>query len=384
MAKGKSKFLETRNFGFVIGLLVFAVFCWLSFGPKMIEDIERSLLLDIYFNRKGVFVGEKTQEGVTQKKINPYINRDILIVGIDAKSLQQFGKWPFPRSVEADFVNTFTRIRDQSQRERAIFLDLAFIEPDVKAPENDALLLESIDANGRVILDTFLQPGEIGGSLAEEYFSRQLELISRYGELTGVEGDTSKLLTSLSVESPLKPYARATKGYGSASYIADVDNTFRRQPLIARLAELKEEIRFSDLNESFELNEGNFERLVWIDKNSFHHDVTYPLTDDVLSRLKTVLEKRAPALLEDTDGDGEPDKEFIIRKYKDHFVPSITLSLVLEYMGKSVKDVKVVLGEHILIPNPMSFNTKTSQWEPNQQPRAGRLQIVLEILSPFH
>ena len=77
--RGRLKFFETRYFGFIIGLLVFAVFYWLSFGIGLIDRVEQSLLLDMYFNWKLTYRGEKVQEGVTRKAQNPFISPDIVI-----------------------------------------------------------------------------------------------------------------------------------------------------------------------------------------------------------------------------------------------------------------------------------------------------------------
>jgi adenylate cyclase len=238
----------------IIGSLIFVIFYVLGFHTPIIDNIEEGFLLDTFFNFKLPWESERIQEGVTFKKQNPFISPDILIVGIDSKSLQQFGRWPFPRSVEATMINSFSRISDQGQRERALFLDINFIEPDIEAPENDARLVAAMEENGRVFLDTFLHPTEITGPLGDEFIERQKSLISNVGAVTNIRGDYSQVPVNLSVEAPLKPYAASTKGYGNASYEEDVDNVFRRQPLVSRLAELIEEIDLSELTPGYSLD----------------------------------------------------------------------------------------------------------------------------------
>ncbi len=364
-SRGRIKFFETKYFGFVIGLLVFALFFWLSFGLDVIKGIEQSFFLDVCFNWKLTFRGEKVQEGVTVKRQNPFISPDILIVGIDNKSLQTFGKWPFPRSAHANLINSFSRIENQNERERVLFLDINFIEPDIANPANDVMLIKSIEENGRVFLDTFLQPNELSGLLAEEFMERQKVLIDNYGSLDNVKGDFTKILINRSAEAPLRPYARTARGYGNASYAEDVDNVFRRQPLVTRLAESLEELRLSDLNPGYSVDASRFERLSWIDRDDIGHDIKVPLTAEGLERLKREMEKRAPAKLVDSDNDGKPDQQYyIVRKYKDHIIPAITLSLALEYFNKKLSDIEVILDDHIYIPNPMVFNAKEQKWEP--------------------
>jgi adenylate cyclase len=362
--KGISKFIEVRYFGFIIGLIIFALFFWLSFGLSIIDNIEQTFLMDTFFKWKLPFLSEKIQEGVTYKAQNPFISPDILIIGIDNKSLHEYGKWPFPRSIHANMVNSFTRIKNQGQRERALFLDLSVIEADELAPENDVLFIESIKENGRVFIDTFLQEGEITGSLGMEFLSRQKTLIENYGTITNIKGDTTKITINRSVEAPLKPYSRAVRGYGNASYIPDVDDIFRRQPLISRLAVTIEEIKLSELRPDYTIDQANFERLAWYDKDGKGNDVEYPLTESILNTLRRDMEKRAPAI--STSGQEGEDVDFIVRKYKDHFIPSITLSLALEYFHKELSDIEIIIGKHIVIPKPQHFNVKTEQWEPHR------------------
>ena len=365
MAGKVNRLFEARHFGLVIGLVVFGLFCVLSFGLNIVRNIEENVFLDVYFNWKLTFTSETVQEGVTLKTRNPFISPDILIVGIDNRSLLRYGKWPFPRSVHASLVNGFGRIQDQGERERALFLDINFIEPDIKAPENDAILVNAIAENGRVFLDTFLQPGEQTGALGREMIDRQLTLIEKYGQIDNISGDTTNVVTFRSVEAPLKPYARATRGYGNASYVEDVDNVFRRQPLVARLAEPLADIELSQLSPDLALDTASHERLAWFDKSGATHTVEMPLTEKKIEELGRDLARRAPARAVDSDNDGKPDLyQYFVRRYRDHYVPSITLALALEYFNTPLEEVEVVFGRHIRIPSPARFNTETQAWEP--------------------
>ena len=154
-------------------------------------------------------------------------------------------------------------------------------------------------------------------------------------------------------------------GYGHANFASDRDGIYRRQPLIAKSSVLVEEIRLNDLTVDYPINRENFERLEWVDKNDVHHHIAYPLTEDVILDLIEAMQKHAPQKLVDNDGDGEPDDAyFVIKKYKDHFLPSITLALALQYFNKGLDDIEVVLGSHILIKNPQYYDSETAQWVP--------------------
>jgi len=51
--------------------------------------------------------------------------------------------------------------------------------------------------------------------------------------------------------------------------------------------------------------------------------------------------KKAPVEASTQEGE-EPD--FLIRRYKDYLVPSITLVLALEYFNKELDDAEIVIG----------------------------------------
>ena len=360
--KGTSKLLETRYFGLVIGLLVFVLLVGLNFGTILITQIDQKML-DFNFRLKSSLGATSIQQGVTVQQANPRISPDILIIGIDDKALARFGRWPFPRRRHADLVNAFSRIKDQGTRENALFMDTFFIEPSETA-EDDALLVSAIKNNGRVFLETVLTLEEDPPGTEGEFFGRQDVLDQNAGTITHIQGDWLKVSSFLGVDSPLIPYARATHGYGHANFLADQDQVYRRQPLVAKLARLEKEIPLDQVTPDWPLDRANFERLAWIDKNNIIHDVAYPLTASVLSDLKRTMARNAPPVVEQS-ADGKTQKSyFVVRQYQDTFLPSITLALALQYMNKKLSDVQVVLGKYILIPSPQKFNADSQQWEP--------------------
>lgn len=360
--KGTSKFLETRYFGLVIGLLVFGLLIALRFGTILVTQVDQKML-DFNFRLKNTIGATNVQEGVSVVQANPRISPDIMIIGIDDKALARFGRWPFPRRRHADLVNAFARIKNQGDRERALFLDVFFIEPSETA-EDDAMLVSSIKNNGRVFLETVLTLDENPPGTAKEFFGRQDALYENVGKITTIKGDWLKVSTFFGVDSPLKPYASATHGYGHANFLADPDQVYRRQPLVAKLSELEEEIPLDQLAVDRTLDRANFERLAWIDKSNIPHDIPYPLTPAVIAGLKRQMERNAPQKVE-TSADGKTQRSYyVVREYRDTFLPSITLSLALEYTHKTMSDVEVVLGKYIRIPNPQMFNSDTQQWEP--------------------
>ncbi len=364
MARRGQKFFETRYFGLVIGVLVFLLLLLVSTQTVLISNLELSVL-DFNFRLKNIVRGTRVQEGVTVEQRNPKLSPDILIVGIDDRSLDSYGRWPFPRYTHANLLNTFARIQEQGQREAALFMDIFFVEPSV--PAYDALLVKSIAENGKVFLETILERVPNAPGTEEEYFARQEELYARYGRIRNITGDWTKLETLHGIYPPLKPYARATRGYGHPNFVEDDDQVYRRQPLIVKAARFLEEIRLEELSAANLTPEerANFTRLAWIDEQNLFHDIDYPLTAEVIEELKEAMARKAPQKAEDTNGDEEPDSfYYVVRKYKDDFLPSITLALALQYFHKGLADIEVVLGKHIRIPAPEVYNPESGSWEP--------------------
>ncbi|MBN2737903.1 MAG: CHASE2 domain-containing protein [Spirochaetales bacterium] len=369
--KLKTTIFSTKFFGLIIGFIVFILFIWLTFGIGLISNIERNVLdfnfksrLDVILNRYG---NKQDKVGVTRYYPNPRVSQDIFIVGIDNVSLDRYGNWPFPRSIEANLVNTFTRIKDQSQRENSLFLDINITERELKNPINDAYLIEAIKRNNRVYLESFFHEIVSSKDINERNIIRQKILFDKHGvfDHQQIQGDWNRIKTYYSVEAPLKPYAEVSAGYGNVAFDPDRDEVFRRQALISRLSVLEKEIPLEDLLNEPALVETNFERYAWMDKNQVIHDIKYPISDKEYETLKRTMAINAPLKEQDNDQNGTIDERYyIIRKYKDYVIPAITLSLVLNYYHKDLKDIDIVLGKYIRIPEPQVYKPYKDKWTP--------------------
>ena len=363
--KKRSKFLEAKYFGLFIGLVVVLLMIVFMQYTSIIDNLETKVL-DVHFRYKNLFLNETIQEGVSYVEHNPNISEDILIVGIDFRTLTKFGKWPFPRYTHSYLIDTLSRISNQNERERALFLDIFFIEPDENAID-DAILLKSIESSGRVFLETLLDEVPPPSDTGEELFKRQQILYENYGEIVNILGDWESMMAFTGIQAPLQPYAAAAKGYGHANYIKDIDEIYRRQPLVGKSSQLLKEINLNDLTERFIIDRDSFQRLAWIDKKDITHNIEYPLTEKIIDKLKNEMQANAPLKTVDRDNDGTPDDSFyIIRLYQDRFLPSITLSLALEYFNKELSDIEVSLDKYIFIPHPEYFDTESGLWVPYQ------------------
>ncbi|MBI9100821.1 MAG: adenylate/guanylate cyclase domain-containing protein [Spirochaetales bacterium] len=364
--KGKIKLFETKYFGFILGIIVIIVLLVLGEFTTILSNLETSML-DIHFNYKNIRSKQNIQEGVSLEEANPNISPDVLIVGVDFRSLDKFGKWPFPRWRHADFLKSLARIKNQNDRESSVLLDLFFIEPDADAVD-DGLLIDAIAENDRVFLETILDEVPPPAASRDEYFARQQILYDNYGKVQNIVGDWTRLPTFYGLQPPLQPYARATFAYGHANYFEDQDQIYRRQPMIVKSAFFLEEIKLDDLTVNTPLDYENHERIEWVDQDSRHHNIDFPFTDENLLVLREQMVKNAPLKSVDTNNDGEPDESYyVVNKYQDHFIPAITLTLALKYFNRSLSEIEIVLGEYIFIPQPEHFNTEIGEWEAYRQ-----------------
>jgi adenylate cyclase len=364
MPKKRPKFLETRTFGFVIAAVVIAIILALSYGTGILDSLEHKVN-DSNFRLKFAQKGKTVQEGSVYTEKDPRISDDIMILGIDFNSLTKYGRWPFERTRHADLLNAFARIKDQNARENAILLDIFFSDPDQNSSD-DEVLSQTIGKSGRVFLETQLKP-EANETDSAADFARRAELIQkRFGTITRIKGDWRKVLPFFGEEAPLASYGEAMAGYGHANFIPDPDNIFRRQPLVGRETTLVDTIRLDSLKSGFTVDSAAFERLAWKDKDGESHDIETPLTDKSIADLKAAMEAKAPLKVE-SDGSGadsNAEQYYIVRKYKDRFIPAITLALAINYFGVKLPDVDVVLGERIRIPSPTRFDPDSGKRVP--------------------
>ena len=362
-ARRRARIFETRYFGPIIGALVVLLFLAIGHYTSLLRGLELRIT-DLQFNLRDQVTRTNVQVGVSVVRRNPKISPDILIVGIDPTSLEKLGRFPWPRYVEANFLNGFTRIKDQSQRERAIFLDIFFIEPDRDA-YNDALLVNAIKNNGRVFLETVLDDHPTLVNTSPAYVERETLLAKKDGEIEHVHGDWQAMRAFFGVEPPLLPYGEAAAGYGHANYVQDIDTVYRRQMLVAKYSQLIGEAPLSKLSPATRIDVAHYQRLAWMDKNGDFHTIAYPLTAASLKKLTKEMKARAPLKVVKTDASGKVVEGYYpVYLFQDHFVPSITLSLALDFFHRKLSDVEVYLGRYLLIRNPEMYDQGTRSWVP--------------------
>ena len=344
----RSPLFESRNFALVIALTVVGVVALLSETTAIFERVELRVV-GLHVRLKPVFAAVGTRREATP---NPRISADIRLIGVDAATLEQFGDRSLPRYHHANLIDRLTRVHGSAARERALLLDFSLFAPSSDAT-HDVLLWDAMRANGRVFLATLLDADPPDPSATAELFDRHDRLFESAGRIEHVRGPWQAMPAFFGLKPPLQPFAAVAGGYGHANVWADFDGVVRRQPLIAKSSELIREYRYEELTVGFTVDETAFERLVWFDRNGSDHTIATPLTERGLRELAVTLERKAPPLELDTDGDGEIDGfTYAVRHYREHFIPSLALALATNHFDKTLADLEITLGEAIVIHEP--------------------------------
>jgi adenylate cyclase len=76
------------------------------------------------------------------------------------------------------------------------------------------------------------------------------------------------------------------------------------------------------------------------------------------------MQKEAPLKIEASSSGQSSDQYYIVRKYRDQFIPAITLTLAANYFGVKVDDIDVILGDRVRIPSPSRYDPETGERKP--------------------
>lgn len=85
-----------------------------------------------------------------------------VIVAVDDKSIEELGRWPWPRRVHAALLDRLTEVGV-----RGVAMDLVLADPDTHDPEGDGMLARAIARNRRVVMPVLPEASRPGGTLIE-------------------------------------------------------------------------------------------------------------------------------------------------------------------------------------------------------------------------
>lgn len=230
--------------GFRIGFLLTVISLVIFFlGIPFLELVELKAY-DLHFTTRGA-----TERGP-----------EVAIVAIDEKSIDELGRWPWPRSTMADLVE---KLGDYGAS--AIVFDIVFSEPDntsgleylrelkgtlkkrgvgadaiiekmVKERDNDAIFARSIKKNPSVMLGYYFYTtiDEIAHRKKDQKKSGKVIFPSALSIVRDIDGTNTNpdIIETLGIEENIDLISESSKEFGYFNIVPDVDGTIRRVPLV--------------------------------------------------------------------------------------------------------------------------------------------------------
>ncbi|MFZ5722590.1 MAG: CHASE2 domain-containing protein [Pseudomonadota bacterium] len=151
----------------------------------------------------------------------PAPSPDIVIVDIDERTLAamapEYGRWPWPRQVLAEFIE-----RVQAQQPQAIVLDIVFSDADIQNPDSDAYFNDVLAASPNV----FLTMVRLDNALDEQS-------ALAYPLVPGAQKTVPEASDAATVALILPPFAGAQQPgrLGTNNIVPDSDGVARRYPV---------------------------------------------------------------------------------------------------------------------------------------------------------
>ncbi len=123
-------------------------------------------------------------------------SKEIVIVAIDQYSLDQLGRWPWPRHLHAELLQVLS-----PSRPKAIALNIVFAEPGT--PGDDALLAQSIAQNGPVVLPILTEKASSSATIRQTLPLKQFSLAAAALGHVDAELDSDGIVRSVFLKAGL-------------------------------------------------------------------------------------------------------------------------------------------------------------------------------------
>jgi len=235
--KNRSKLLTSKNMSLLIGVIIIIVMIVLLKNTIIIDAIE-SKSMNLNFFMTDVFHRpEKISEGVYKINKAKGLRNDVVIFGFDEKSLAELGRYPWNRSVYADFLNNVHK--NEQYQPSGVLIDVLFTE-DSQDKREDVVLSDALTRyKDTTVIDLFADTSSQIPNVSSEVLKR-VDMISHSGipsndDYKQVINIITPPITEL-IESGVHIGA-ATSLYGLNPRLAakDADRTVRRFSLVVKI-----------------------------------------------------------------------------------------------------------------------------------------------------
>jgi len=234
--KTKSKWLTSKNMSILIGIFIIILMIILLKYTIIIDAIESKSMNLCFFMTDVFHRPEEISEGVYKISKSKGIRNDVVIFGFDEKSLTELGRYPWKRSVYADFLDNTNK--DKKRRPAGVLIDVLFTE---KSDETqDSILIQALNRyRDNTVIDMFADVSNQIPTLSDEIKER-----IKMMDGNGIPADDDYPQVVNVITPPIKEIinsgviiAPATSLYGINSKIAskEADQTARRFALIVKI-----------------------------------------------------------------------------------------------------------------------------------------------------
>jgi adenylate cyclase len=173
------------------------------------------------------------------------VSGDVVVAAIDSRSVDAFGRWPWPRTRMASLIDAL-----HAQGAKVVALDIVFAEPDPLDPANDAVLASAVRRAGNVVLGYYFrkeqaryrgaQAGPAGGAKdgqdlrpSPDDLAQRLKLAApSLLSMVRISHMPRKLEGCDDVEPNIPEIAASSESMGFFSVQPDADGVVRRIPLV--------------------------------------------------------------------------------------------------------------------------------------------------------
>jgi adenylate cyclase len=217
-----TEWIRPRFYHLFAPLAVLALIALLGRTPLL--DLLENLTVDLRFQARAAF--------------DPPADSRVLLVGIDQKSIDHLGAWPWPRTTEADFLKT---IAASGADPHTVAFDLLFTDDFDKAMpgrKDDEILSEAAGTLPSVVtgaLSFVPEHNAASEATARKRTQDELAQPSLTAPLPDIKGDKSRIIGSDSAIFPIRPLRRQSLFGFVNDEPSVIDHIRRSMPLLIRV-----------------------------------------------------------------------------------------------------------------------------------------------------
>jgi len=209
----------------IITLFIFLLMVILFTQTSILSGLEWGAIDFRFYMRDPSQKSVKLEEGVKMNKINPRARKDIVIIGIDEETINDFSnqgiQWPFPWEKHAKLTKYIS-----TGKPNAILYDIMFLDHK----PGEAELAKALKDSKVAFIDYKFDVEEVNKQLSDHV--ERMELLSK-GKFPVDPKDHNEQIVD-AVTPPTPELMRSAKGVGFANVFPGRDSINRMMPLIIK------------------------------------------------------------------------------------------------------------------------------------------------------